>query len=242
VQADRRADEMEELNLRTIETLITSISAAGYVTKVNVRRVERLVSELGRAAGCTGVELKALRIASLLHDVGNIALPQHILMKPGALTSEEFNTVKGHTTMGAKMVESIGFPYPVAEIITGHHERFDGTGYPNGLRETQIPIGARVLSIVDYYVALTMDRPYRLRYSRRQALEVMKEQSGKAFDPALLGVFFGLVEEADEDACRVQAEALGLDDLHAELLGQRRHLQAVRPLAIAEKRAVSGAA
>jgi|SRR5215471_6663726 len=220
--ANLKVEKMEELNFRTIETLIASISAVGYANKMNVRRVERLAFELGKAAGCSPDVLKALRLAAVLHDVGNIAISPQILEKPGALTPGEFERVKSHTSVGARMVGSMGFPYPVAEIISHHHERFDGTGYPSRIKGEDIPLAARVLTIVDCYDALTIDRPYRPRFSRSHALEIMKEQSGKAFDPLMLDKFLQLVARADEEAWKAQSEAIEMDELHADLVSQRR--------------------
>lgn len=220
--ANQKAGELEELNFRTIETLVASIGAVGYATKMNVRRVEHLALELGKRAGCSEHEMKALRVAAVLHDIGNIAVPQQILEKPGALTSEEYDKIKSHTILGAKIVESMGFPYPVAELIRHHHERFDGMGYPDGMEGERIPLAARVLCIVDCYNALTVDRPYRPRLSRRQAVEIMEEQSGQAFDPVLLDSFLEVIGTDDEEACKAQSEALRLDELQAEIMSQRR--------------------
>jgi putative nucleotidyltransferase with HDIG domain len=235
--AYQRADQMEELNFRTVETLVTAIGAVGFATKVNIRRVERLVAELGAAAGCSEDQMKALRLAAVLHDIGNIAVPQDILEKPGALTSEEFDKIKMHTKAGAKMAESMGFPYPVAEIIRYHHERYDGTGYPERLRGVEIPLGARVLAIVDYYNALTVDRPYRAKLCRKDAIDMMKALSDKAFDPLVLGKFLEIVGMADKEACKQQSEAVQVDDLWIELFSQRsawqvagRDLAASQPL------------
>ncbi|MEW6207738.1 MAG: HD-GYP domain-containing protein [Acidobacteriota bacterium] len=223
--ANRRAEEMEEINHRTIEALIAALAAIGFATKMNLRRVERLVAELGQRAGCSEDDLKALRLAAMLHDIGNMAVPQQILEKPGALTAEEFGQVKVHPRIGARMVESIGFPFPVADIIRYHHERFDGTGYPEGLRGESIPLTARVLGIVDCYNALTVDRPYRQKLSRAEAIDVMKDLSGKAFDPALLEVFFDVVREIDEEACRAPS-SVSISEVQAEILNHRRAWQA----------------
>jgi putative nucleotidyltransferase with HDIG domain len=222
--ANRKAEQMEEINYRTIEALIAALGAIGFATKMNIRRVERLTGELGQRAGCSADDLKALRLAAMLHDIGNMAVPQQILEKPGALTAEEFLQVKVHPRIGARMVESIGFPFPVADIIRYHHERFDGTGYPEGLKGDSIPLTARVLGIVDCYNALTVDRPYRQRLSRADAIDVMKDLSGKAFDPALLEIFFAVVSEVDEEACR--AQTVSISEIHAEIISHRRAWQA----------------
>lgn len=223
--ANQKAEQMEELNYRTIETLIVALGAIGFATKMNLRRVERLVAELGQRAGCSTDDLKALRLAAMLHDVGNMAVPQQILEKPGALTAEEFGQVKIHPRIGARMVEAIGFPFPVADIIRHHHERFDGTGYPEGLKGDRIPLAARVLGIVDCYNALTVDRPYRQKLSRADAVDVMKDLSGKAFDPVLLKIFFAVVSEIDEEACRTQS-TLNISEMQAEIISHRRTWQA----------------
>jgi putative nucleotidyltransferase with HDIG domain len=218
--ANERAERSDELNFRTIETLVATLGAVGYAVKPNVRRVERLSVELGKRAGCSPEEIKALRIAALLHDIGNLALPPAILEKPGRLTAEEFEKVRMHAEMGARIAESIGFDPEVATVIRNHHERFDGSGYPAGLNGDAIPLAARVLAIVDSYNALTQDRPYRQRVSRREALEIL--QSGSGFDAELLARFVGVANEIDDEACRLQSEASSVIDLQAELASHRR--------------------
>ena len=220
-QATKRAEKADELNFRTIETLVATLGAVGYAVKSNVRRVEKLAVELGKRAGCSAEEIKALRIASLLHDVGNLALPPFILEKPGELTPDEFEKVRIHSEMSARIAESIGFDSTVATVIRHHHERYDGTGYPSGLKGAEIPLPSRVLGIVDSFNALTSDRPYRQRVSRRQALETL-QASAKAFDPEILAKFVELVDSVDEEACRAQSEAIAVVDLQAELASRRR--------------------
>jgi putative nucleotidyltransferase with HDIG domain len=224
--ANKRAEQSDDLRFRAIETLIATLGAVGYAVKGNVRRVERLTVELGNQAGCSSEEIKALRVAALLHDVGNLALPLSILEKPGRLTPDEFEKIRMHSEMSARIAESMGFEPSVATVIRHHHERYDGSGYPAGLKGDEIPLPARVLAIVDCYNALTSDRPYRQRVSRREALEIMQGLAGKAFDPGLLAKFIAAVEEIDEDACRLQAEATAVVDLQAELASRRRACQA----------------
>jgi putative nucleotidyltransferase with HDIG domain len=223
----REAVETRRLSRRALETMIASIGAAGHAVKTNVTRVERLALELGNAAGLDAGQMEALSAAALLHDIGNINLPPSLLEKPAALTTEEFEQVKTHAKAGARIVESMGFSYPVAKIVRHHHERFDGLGYPDGLAGHEIPVEARALAIVDCYNALTLDRAHRPRLSRDRALEVMKEQSGKAFDPCLLDIFLSLVGRADEQALVDQASASWIDDLLAELAAERRAFQPV---------------
>jgi putative nucleotidyltransferase with HDIG domain len=223
----REAVEAKRLGRRVLETLVASIGAAGHAVKTNVTRVERLALELGKEAGLDAEQIEALRAAALLHDIGNINLPPSLLEKPAALSREEFEQVKTHAKAGARIVESMGFSYPVAKIVRHHHERFDGLGYPDGLAGREIPVEARALAIVDCYNALTLDRAYRPRLSRERALEVMKEQSGKAFDPWLLDMFLSLIARADEQALMDQAAAWWIDDLLSELAAERRAFQPI---------------
>lgn len=220
--ASVRADQIEELNFRALETLIAAIGAVGHTAKYNVRRIERLALELGKQVGCSKEELKALRIAAALYDIGNIAVPQHILDKPCALTPREFDLVKTHAATGAEIVKSMGFQYPVIEIIRHHHERFDGTGYPAALAAHEIPLGARVLAIVDCYNALTTDRSYRLRMSHRLALEVMRTESGSAFDPALLAKFIEVASNACEEISKAHPTTFPVEELWADLLDRKQ--------------------
>ena len=115
-------------------------------------------------------EIEALRAAALLHDIGKLAVPEHIINKPGRLTPEEFEKMKIHPVVGAEILERVRFPYPVVPIVRAHHEKWDGTGYPLGLRGTEIPIGARILSTVDYLDALASDRQYRRSLPLDQAM------------------------------------------------------------------------
>ena len=125
-------------------------------------------------------QLDALKAAALLHDTGKLAVPEYILNKPGPLTPAEFERMKVHAAVGADILKSINFPYPVEPMVRHHHENWNGTGYPDGLQGQQIPVGARILSVVDCYDALTSDRPYRPRYSRPHAEQVLRDASAWA--------------------------------------------------------------
>jgi putative nucleotidyltransferase with HDIG domain len=133
--------------------------------------------------------LQAIEAAALLHDTGKIAVPEHILNKPGKLTAAEFEKMKQHAPIGADILSSIEFPYPVVPIVRHHHENWDGTGYPDGLRGEAIPLGARILSVVDCFDALTSDRPYRKRMTDDQALAILEDRRGVMYDPAVVDVF-----------------------------------------------------
>ena len=148
-QQRAHAEEVAALHRRTIETLALAIEAKDQTTHDHLERVETYAVEVGKELGLSETELEALRAAALLHDIGKLAVPEYIISKPGKLTPEEFEKMKTHTIVGAEIVERIRFPYSVAPMVRGHHERWNGTGYPDGLAGEQIPIGARILAAVD---------------------------------------------------------------------------------------------
>jgi putative nucleotidyltransferase with HDIG domain len=182
------AEEVAALHRRAIETLALAIEAKDQTTHDHLERVEVYAIEVGKELGLTEVELDALRAAALLHDVGKLAVPEYIISKPGKLTPEEFEKMKTHTIVGAELVEQIRFPYPVAPIVRSHHEKWNGTGYPDGLAGEQIPIGARILSAVDCLDALASDRQYRRALPLNEAIQVIQSEAGKSFDPRVADV------------------------------------------------------
>jgi len=180
--------QLNRLLLSTVETLATAIDAKDEVTHDHVRRVQQGTLGLARELGVTDVEtLKGLEAAALLHDTGKIAVPEHILNKPGKLTPAEFEKMKRHAPIGAAILSSIEFPYPVVPIVRHHHENWDGSGYPDGLKGPEIPLGARILSVVDCFDALTSDRPYRQRMTEQEALKIIVERRGTMYDPVVDG-------------------------------------------------------
>jgi diguanylate cyclase (GGDEF)-like protein/putative nucleotidyltransferase with HDIG domain len=182
------AEEMASLHLRTIEALALAIEAKDHLTHDHLQRVQVYAVEIGRDLGLNEGELEALQAASVLHDIGKLAVPEHIISKPGRLTPEEFEKMKIHPVVGAEILEQVQFPYPVAPIVRSHHEKWDGTGYPAGLRGEEIPIGARILSVADCLDALASDRQYRRALPLDEALKVVVSDSGKAFDPRVVEV------------------------------------------------------
>lgn len=155
VQAEKRhVEEVCALHLRTIEGLALAIDAKDHTTHSHLNRVRTYAVEIARHMGLNEAELDALRAAALLHDIGKLAVPDHIINKPGRLTPEEFEKMKIHPVVGAEILEKVAFPYPVAPIVRAHHERWNGEGYPDGLRGEEIPIGARILAAVDCLDAL----------------------------------------------------------------------------------------
>ena len=181
VEVEReKVQELNRVFLSTIEALALAIDAKDQVTHGHIRRVQRYTMALADAVGVRDDrELDAIRAAALLHDTGKLAVPEYILNKPGPLTAAEFERMKVHADVGADILKSIEFPYPVEPIVRHHHEQWDGSGYPSGLKRQQIPLGARILSVVDCYDALTSDRPYRPRMPRQQAEQVPKGATRK---------------------------------------------------------------
>ena len=170
------------LHLRAIEALSLAIEAKDASPDQHMRRVQLYALELGKALRMTEKELEALRAAAVLHDIGTLAIPEHITGKPGRLTPEEFEKVKIHTRVGAEILERVNFPYPVAPLVRSHHERWDGTGYPDGLRGIEIPLGARILAVVDG-LPEWKDELFKQEWIDRSALARYLEQ---AFDKRLV--------------------------------------------------------
>ena len=178
VQVERDKNlELNRVFLSTVEALALAIDAKDQVTHGHIRRVQRYTMGLADGLGVKDEkQIDALRAAALLHDTGKLAVPEYILNKPGPLTASEFERMKVHAAVGADILKSIDFPYPVEPIVRHHHEAWDGTGYPAGLKGQDIPLGARILAVVDCYDALTSDRPYRPRMTRQQAEQVLRER------------------------------------------------------------------
>jgi diguanylate cyclase (GGDEF)-like protein/putative nucleotidyltransferase with HDIG domain len=185
----REAEELSRLHLATVEALATAIDAKDQTTHFHVRRVQIYAEGLGRLLELSDAEIAALNAGALLHDVGKLAVPDHILNKPGTLTPAEFEKTKIHTVVGAEILSRVNFPYPVVPIVRHHHERWDGKGYPDGLQEEQIPITARIMSVIDCFDSVREDRPFRPGMSREDAIELLRGDSGTQFDPKIVDLF-----------------------------------------------------
>src|SRR5205085_3146621 len=167
VEASRqRIDKLTQLHLATIESLTLAIDAKDPLTRGHIQRVSWLAEGLARAIGYAEEQMEGLKAAALLHDIGKLAVPDYILNKPGKLTTAEYSKIMIHPVVGADILSNVEFPYEVVPIVKHHHERYDGGGYPSGLRGEDIPYGARILTIIDCYDALTSDRPHRPGYGR----------------------------------------------------------------------------
>jgi diguanylate cyclase (GGDEF)-like protein/putative nucleotidyltransferase with HDIG domain len=182
----RHAEAMSSLHLRTIEALALAIEAKDHTTHDHIQRVQVYAMELAKELKLSPKQTDALRAAALLHDIGKLAVPEHIISKPGRLTPEEFDKMKIHPVVGAEILERVQFPYPVAPIVRAHHEKWDGSGYPYGLAGEKIPIGARIIAAVDCLDALASDRQYRRALPLEEAMKVVISESGKAFDPRVV--------------------------------------------------------
>jgi putative nucleotidyltransferase with HDIG domain len=184
----QHAEQVSSLHLRTIEALALAIEAKDETTGEHLQRVRVYAMELAKDLGLSQDETEALRAASVLHDIGKLAVPEHIISKPGKLTPEEFEKMKIHPIVGAEILEQVHFPYPVVPIVRAHHEKWDGSGYPNGLSGEEIPIGARILAAVDCLDALASDRQYRKALPLQQAMAKVVEDAGKSFDPKVVAI------------------------------------------------------
>jgi len=191
----REAAEVSRLHLSTVEALATAIDAKDQTTHCHVRRVQIYAAGMGRLLNLSDPEIEALEAGALLHDIGKLAVPDHILNKPGQLTPAEFEKMKIHTTVGAQILERVNFPYPVVPIVRHHHERWDGRGYPEGLRGEQIPVTARILTVVDSFDSVREDRPYRPGMTREEASQLLCNNAGTHFDPKIVRLFLHNLEE-----------------------------------------------
>ena len=206
-ERQRHLEETEALHFRTIEALAMAIEAKDQNTHDHLIRVRVYVSRIGKAFGMPKAEMKALETAAFLHDIGKLAVPEHIINKPGKLTPAEFEKIKIHPVVGADILERVRFPYPVVPIVRSHHEAWDGSGYPDGLKGEEIPLGARILTVVDCFDALASDRPYRKALPLSEAMAFLKQSAGIQFDPHVIEVLEQCYVELEEQA-RKQGEEI----------------------------------
>jgi diguanylate cyclase (GGDEF)-like protein/putative nucleotidyltransferase with HDIG domain len=201
----RHVEEMADLHLATIEALALAIDAKDQTAQSHIRRVQVYATSIARGLGMSDTEIQGVKTAALLHDIGKLAVPEHILSKPGPLTSEEFQKIRAHPKIGAEIISSVPFPYPVAPLILSHHERWDGKGYPEGLKGEEIPLGARILTVVDYFDAVMAERPYHKPLAMDATIGLLKQEAGKALDPNVVQAFLRLLP-----SLLVEAGRLGL--------------------------------
>jgi diguanylate cyclase (GGDEF)-like protein/putative nucleotidyltransferase with HDIG domain len=193
----RYVEEIADLHMNTIESLAIAIDAKDQTTHGHVRRTQIYATEMGKLLRVSEPELRALVAGALLHDIGKLAVPEYILNKPGKLTEAEFAKMKIHPTVGGDILKRVNFPYPVEDIVRYHHEKWDGSGYPKGLRAEHIPLVARIISVVDFYDATRCDRPYRKGMKREDSLALLQKMAATSFDPRLVDLFTKHVGEFD---------------------------------------------
>ncbi len=194
--ANRHVSQLNELYVSTIETLAMAVDAKDQITHGHIRRVQVYATELARRLGVKEEsQIRAIEAAALLHDMGKLAIPENILNKPGKLSDAEYDKMKQHASIGADLLSAIRFPYPVVPIVRHHHEFWNGKGYPAGIAGTDIPLGARILSVVDCFDALNSDRPYRPKLSPEEAFAVLQERRGSMYDPLVVDTFIASYDD-----------------------------------------------
>ena len=207
----KHAEQIAALHLRTIEALSLAIEAKDHTTHDHLRRVQTYAVEIAKELGLDESLLNAIRAAAMLHDIGKLAVPENILSKPGRLTPEEFEKMKIHPIVGAEILDRVQFPYPVVPIVRSHHEKWDGTGYPDGLKREAIPIGARILSAVDCFDALASERPYRGAMTPEEAMNKLTAEKGTSFDPRVVEVMERRYLELEAQVNAMETERRRLD-------------------------------
>ncbi|HLH30722.1 MAG TPA: HD domain-containing phosphohydrolase [Terriglobia bacterium] len=232
-QAREHIGELNKLYLQTVESLASAVDAKDRYTHGHIRRVQAYAVELAILCGIVDEkELLAIKAGALLHDIGKIAIPEYILNKPTVLTETEYEKMKIHPVVGARMLSTIEFPFPLVPIVKFHHERWDGKGYPDGLAGEQIPLSARILSLVDCYDALTTNRPYRAPMDRDKVIDLFRKESGRAYDPAVVETFIQHIEQI-EDAGRAvvveRTDVWGIKEVETST-SSMRPLERVQPV------------
>ncbi|MCA1566290.1 MAG: diguanylate cyclase [Acidobacteria bacterium] len=215
-EKSRETAELSRLHLATIEALATAIDAKDQTTHCHVRRVQLYAARLGEILNLTHSEIEALRAGAMLHDIGKLAVPDHILNKPGKLTTAEFERMKVHTVVGAQILERIDYPYPIVPIVRSHHERWDGLGYPDGLRGEEIPWTARIFAVVDCFDSVREDRPYRRGLTCEEAGLMLLRGAGTHFDPKVVELFLKHLPQFEAEIAELGLDQHGFTSREAE--------------------------
>jgi diguanylate cyclase (GGDEF)-like protein/putative nucleotidyltransferase with HDIG domain len=208
MEAEKHLKEQAQLYLRTVESLAMAVDAKDQTTYGHIRRVRAYAIALAKLCGITDPnELMAINTGSLLHDIGKLAIDDYILNKPGRLSKEEFEKIKMHTVAGDEILQQVRFPFPVTKYVRSHHERWDGNGYPDGLKGEGIPLGARILAVADAFDAIRFSRPYKLSMATDEALDILRSQSGIYFDPNLVQLFIEHIDDLEQAAIQASQNA-----------------------------------
>lgn len=198
-QMERGKEELADLYLATIKSLALAIDAKDQYTHQHILRVQHYAMSVAKKLGLTGAELEGVNTGALLHDIGKLGVPEYVLLKPGKLTPEEFAKVKEHPRIGADILADISFPWPVLPGVKYHHEKWDGTGYPEGLKGEEIPLQARILAVADVYDAVTSNRSYRSAWEHSRAVEMIRNDAGTHFDPVIAEAFLSVIDSVVEE-------------------------------------------
>jgi response regulator RpfG family c-di-GMP phosphodiesterase len=204
-----RTAELRKTQLEVIERLAHATESRDQETGMHLERISRMCERVGLAMGMTPTEAETLRNASLLHDVGKIGVPDAILLRPGALSDEDRELMRRHTTIGAEIVSGSTSPVMqmAEQIALSHHERWDGTGYPQGLAGEAIPLPGRICAVCDVFDALLSERPYKEPWPYEEALEELRRERGHHFDPAVVDAFLSIVDKLDPKLLATAARA-----------------------------------
>ena len=197
IENARLYKNLQEVYIRTIKALTLAIDAKDHYTEAHSEHVTTYAVDIARELGLGLMEIEAIKEASQLHDLGKIGVHDYILIKPEKLTPQEWEEIKLHALKGAEILEPLGFKKEVTELIKQHHERYDGKGYPQGYKADEIALGARIMTAADAYDAMITKRPYRKAYSKKEAVEELKKNSGSQFDPRVINAFLKVLEKED---------------------------------------------
>ena len=231
-QKTKQISDASRIHLAMVEALATAIDARDQVGIGHVRRTQIYATGLGELLGVSDGEISALRTGALLHDIGKLAVPDHILNKPGQLTSAEFEKTKIHASVGASILERIGFDYPLVPTVKHHHECWDGSGYPEGLKGGNIPLTARILTVADAYDTLRGARPYRPPVTREEACNLLISGAGVQFDPKIVSIFlknlWRFELEVETNGLRYTEETDGFHVSDADLASENRYVDQIK--------------
>lgn len=231
-EEQRQIKELSDVQLAMIEALALAIEAKDNTSQEQLRRMQVYCEGLAQAMGMSEPEIRGVKTAALLHDIGNLAVPEHILSKPGRLTYDEYERLKLHPRVGAEIIRSVPFPYPVAPLVLSHHERWDGRGYPAGLKAQDIPLGARIIAVVDCFTSMLTDRPYRPPRTYAEAIATLRENGGSALDPALVERFIEVLP-AIESRMRSALQTPLAEPANEPLVSQDVPVTALADIAVA---------
>ena len=210
--------ELLETNIHTAQVIGHAVALRDHDTGNHNFRVAYYAARLGEALGLERTGIQGLMKGAFLHDIGKIGIPDAILLAPRPLSGEEFTIMQRHVSLGVELIQELPWFADALDVIHYHHERFDGSGYPVGLRGTQIPLNARIFTVVDVFDALTSERPYKPAFSYDEAMRFLKEKSGTFFDPAIIDAFCPFAKALYDEVC------------HLEMAGIRARLEARRKM------------